>query len=222
MMSEQAAQVKLIVPSIIAGSQQELDKRLIRLQGVDSVMQLDVMDGIFVGSRSLDFDFILPEGRFEAHLMVSNPEAWAGLKSDKVDTVLAHIESCQDPDELIRTVRKKDRKVGFALRPETPIDIIKPYLKIIDQVLVLTVDPGMYGAEFIPETLEKVRQIRALSPDIDIEVDGGITPETIALAADAGANIFVSGSFIMDSDDPAAAIAALRKEVESHGQERTA
>ncbi|MFC1741118.1 ribulose-phosphate 3-epimerase [Nanoarchaeota archaeon] len=210
---------KRIVPSLIAASQEELDKLMDNVKDATDLFQLDIMDGVFVKNHSLDFDFRLPEANYEAHLMVSNPKNWIELKADKADTILAHIEACNDPAEIIEMVRQKGRRVGFALNPETPVELIRPYLDRIDQVLVMTVNPGTYGAEFLPETLDKVRELRKLAPGIDIEVDGSINKDTIKLAADAGANLFVSGSFIIKADDPKSAIAELKKEVERDGQE---
>jgi len=209
---------KEIIPAIIAKDQEELESRIDNVKDNVCTIQLDVMDGIFVKNRSIDFDFKLPEkaGRcsFEAHLMVTDPYGWIERNIDKVDTVLVHIESCSDPEEIIDTVHKKKKRVGFALNPKTDIQQVRPYIERLDQVLVMTVEPGFYGSKFVREALNKVRELRELAPEIDIEVDGGMHPDTIGLAAKAGANLFVSGSFTVDSDDPAAAIAALKKEVQ--------
>lgn len=205
-----------IVASLIAASQSELDSRIAKVRGVVKAMQLDVMDGHFVKAHSLDFDMKLPRGVFEAHLMVTEPEKWI----DKVRgarTIIAHIESCKDPAGFIRAVRKKKKRVGFALNPDTPVSKVKPYLKKIDQVLVMTVHPGKYGAKFIPATLRKVKDLRRLAPKIDIEVDGGINNRNIEKAAAAGANCFVSGSYIMKSKNPRKAFAVLEKEVKLNG-----
>lgn len=206
---------KEIIPAIIAGSQEELEEGITKVMDLVDWIQLDVMDGEFVPNRSIDFDFTLPETdcRFEAHLMVKDPESWIRKHGDKVDTVLIHIESCSDPGKLARLVKIKGKRVGFALDPDTDIEKIKDLLNSIDQVLVMTVHPGAYGAEFLPETLNKVQKLRQLAPDIDIEVDGGMDDRTIKSAAGAGADLFVSGSFIMKADDPGEAVKALEEQV---------
>lgn len=201
-----------IVPSIIAALQSEFEEKINLVRDFADTIQLDIMDGIFVPNESLNFSFKLPETncQFEAHLMVDNPDNWVKRNWQKVDTVLIPIESCEKPKEFIKFFKDR-KKIGFALNPETPSEAIKDYLDKINQVLIMTVNPGFYGSKFLPETLEKVRELRKLRPELDIEVDGGINPETIRMAFEAGANFFVSGSYIMNSKDPKQAIENLRK-----------
>lgn len=209
--------MKRIIPAIIAKSQQELDEKLEKVKHHASLFQLDIMDNKFVPNTSMDFDFSLPQDmEFEAHLMINNPEEWIQQNLDKVSTAIVHIESCEDPESIISIVKEKGKKIGFALNPETQIKKIRPLIKKIDQVLILTVHPGFYGGKFVPEALEKVKELRNQYPDLDIEVDGGINPETIRLADKAGANLFVAGSFIMESENAEEAISALKKEVKPH------
>lgn len=210
-----------IVASLIAKDQAELESRIARVKGIAGTMQLDVMDGDFVKAKSLDFNMRTPRASFESHLMVKDPEKWID-RVKNAGMIIAHIESCRNPESFIRSVRKKKKKVGFALNPGTPIAKVKPYLNMIDLVLVMTVKPGRYGAKFIPATLKKVAALRRLSPEIDIEVDGGIDDRTIGLAVDAGANVFVSGSYVMKSRSPKRALAVLEKEVKSHAKARAA
>lgn len=203
-----------VIPAIIAESQQDLEEKINQIKDFADRIQLDIMDGIFVANESLNFDFKLPEidCDFEAHLMVDNPDNWVKKNWQKVDTVIIPIESCEKPKEFIKFFKGK-KKIGFALNPETPIEAIKDYLDEINQVLIMTVHPGFYGGKFLPETLEKVRELRQLKPDLDIEVDGGITPETIKMALEAGANLFVSGSYIFNSQNPKEAIKILKNYV---------
>ena len=126
---------KTIVPAIIAGSQTELEERIEKVRGHAFLFQLDVMDGKFVPNRSLDFDLTLPDDlQFEAHLMVQEPEGWIEKNCDKVRTVLAHVESCEDPERIIQLVNGRKR-IGFALNPKTPLTSVTPYLDEIDQIL---------------------------------------------------------------------------------------
>ena len=183
-------------------------------------IQLDVMDGEFVPNTSLQFDFTVPRKShsgqplsltYEAHLMIEHPEQWIEEHGDKVDIILPHFESCTDPDSIIALAREKGKKIGFAIGPKTPIETIIPYLGQIDMVNVMTGEPGKYGTPFDPETLIKVEELRKLRNDIDIEVDVGITPSTIGKASRAGANKFISGSYLQNSSNTKQAIAELQK-----------
>ncbi len=194
---------KVIIPAVIAKTQEELDDILSRIKDSAVLLQLEVMDGKFVPSHSLDFDFRLPqrECQYEAHLMIENPEKWIDANWMKVDTIIAHFESVKYPDRIIGSARDKGKKVAFALNPETGIEQIRDYLDRIDQVLIMTVNPGFYGSKFLPETMVKIRELREIQPELDIEVDGGITPDTIKEVHTAGANMFVSGSYIVKSNN---------------------
>lgn len=193
-----------IIPAIIAKSQEELRGLINKVKDFASVFQLDIMDGKFVPNKSIDFEFQLPETscKAEAHLMIANPAAWINKHAEKVGTILVHVESCKDLQGVVELVKSKQCSVGFVLNPETPVERIRPYLDEIDQVLIMTVKPGFYGSKFLPEALDKVREVRNLMPEIDIEVDGGIDNNTIGSVAQAGANLFVSGSYIMKSENP--------------------
>ncbi|PNX47808.1 MAG: hypothetical protein BV457_02130 [Thermoplasmata archaeon M9B1D] len=204
---------KKIIPAIIAKSQQELEDKINKVKEYVEIIQLDIMDGKFVPNKSVDFDFKLPKADciFEAHLMIKNPEEWIKKHINKVDMVLAHIESCKKPKKLVNLAKENDKHVGFVLNPETPLSTIMGYIDDIDQVLIMTVNPGFYGSLFLPEMLDKIKKLRELKPDLDIEVDGGVTDKTIHLVDKAGANMFVSGSYIVKSYDVKQAIASLKK-----------
>jgi ribulose-phosphate 3-epimerase len=204
-----------IIPSIIAKSQKELEEKINKVKGYASVLQLDVMDGRFVKHKSVWFDFSLPKTgcRIEAQLMVNNPEVWIEKNWRKADIIIPSFEGCKDVDAVIGLIKAKGKKAGLGINPETSVDKIKRYLDKIDQVTVMTVHPGRYGAEFLPETLKKVKDLRRLKPKLDIEVDGGINPETIQKAKRAGANRFVVGSFIQDSENIKKSVQLLKKEV---------
>ena len=194
---------KIIIPAIIAKTQNELEEKILKVKDFFELIQLDLMDGKFVPNNSIDFDFKLPETNcsFEAHLMIEHPEKWIEKNHMKIDTVLAHYESLDDPSAVINMVKNKNKRVGFVLNPETSIQKIEKYLDELDQVLIMTVNPGFYGSKFLPEMIHKISELRKMRPDLDIEVDGGITPETIELVNKAGANMFVSGSYIVKSLD---------------------
>ena len=207
---------KKIIPAIIAKSQQELEDKINKVKEFVEIIQLDIMDGKFVPNKSVDFDFKLSNADciFEAHLMIENPEEWIKKHSNKVDMVLAHIESCKKPKKVVNLVKKNGKHVGFVLNPETPLSTIIEYIDDIDQVLIMTVNPGFYGSPFLPKMLEKIKKLREIKTDLDIEVDGGVTDKTINLVDKAGANMFVSGSYIVKSNDVMQAIANLKRLVD--------
>lgn len=202
----------LIVPAIIAQSQGELDYMLERLRGKAERVMLDVMDGVFVPNRSLDFKFTLPEDfEYEAHLMVVDPLKRIGSMAGKIDSVILHVETLEDVRDYVEYVKNQGFKVILALNPETSVGYVEPYLEEVDGILVMTVDPGRYGGRFLPDTLNKCRKIREMHGTIPIEVDGGMNPENAKAAMEAGANIIASGSFIMKSEDVGRAVEALSR-----------
>ncbi len=204
---------KHIVPSIIAKTQKELEERLGRVKFAKRI-QLDVMDGKFVKGKSLCFDFRLPKTNafVEAHLMMKNPEAWIEKNHSKVSMIIVHPELA-NAGRIIERIRKHRLKAGIAASPKTSIEKIMPLVKSASQVAVMTVNPGKYGAKFIPKMLDKVKKLRAQNPRLNIEVDGGISINTIKAAANAGANLFVAGSFIQNSENPKKAYEKLKKAV---------
>jgi len=206
---------KEIIPAIIAKDQNELDEKLSKVVKFFNLVQLDIMDNKFVPNKSLFFDFSLPSTKclFEAHLMVQDPEEWIEKNGNKVDTILVHFESKYNPKSIINLVKKRGKKFGFVLNPETSVDKISSFIDELDQVLIMTVNPGFYGSPFLPEMIEKIRKIREMKTNIDIEVDGGITEKTIGLVDEAGANMFVSGSYIVKSENILKAISNLKNKL---------
>ncbi len=194
---------KIIIPSIIARSQDELNKRIKKVENLSPWLQLDIMDGSFVPNHSLDFNFALPKisCKFEAHLMIQNPDSWITQNMKKVNTIIIHYESCKNPQRIIQFVKENDRRIGIAINPQTPLENITKYINDIDLVLIMTVHPGFYGSKFMANALQKVIALRKLKPHLDIEVDGGITYLTIERALESGANRFVCGSYLMNSDN---------------------
>lgn len=191
----------LIIPSIIAKSQGELTRRISKVGKDFSLLQLDVMDGKFVKNKSFDFDFKLPKGfKYEVQLMVEDPVSWIEKHGKKVDTIIFHIEPVRDNvRNIIKLIRKEGKRVGIAIKPRTNVNEIEPYLKLVDMVLIMTVNPGSYGGKFLPSALKKVELLREMKLDLNIEVDGGINDKTVALAGKAGANMFIFGSYFQKS-----------------------
>ncbi|MFH1316339.1 MAG: ribulose-phosphate 3-epimerase [Candidatus Woesearchaeota archaeon] len=194
-----------IIASIIAASQKEMDERIDRVKNHVNAIQLDIMDAKFVPTHSLDFNLNIKriKPKIEAHLMINNPEKWIDKYSRFVDAIIFHYESVyrNKIKGMIKKVKKKKKKVGIAINPKTSIEGIIPYLDEIDQVIVMTVVPGWYGAKFVPHSIEKIKGLRKIAPRLDIEVDGSINPKTIKKARSAGANRFVVGSYLQKSKD---------------------
>jgi len=202
----------MIIPTIVANSQKELEKRIRKVKKHSKWVQLDAVDGKFADNKSFDFDFKLPKGlKYELHLMVDKPEEWIEKHGDKVDKIIFHIEPVRDIGKVIKLVKEKKKKVGLALKPRTRIDRIKKYLKKVDQVLILTVNPGFYGSKFLSFPLGKIPRIKQIDSKVKIEVDGGMKPDTIGLARKAGADYFCVGSFLQKSKNIKKAMEKLKK-----------
>lgn len=207
---------KTVVPAVIAKSQEELENILKKISGSAKLIQLDIMDGNFVPNHSLDFDFRLPAEKYEyeAHLMVNDPDEWILTFGKDVDTIIVHFESPGTSLNTIRSIKKIGKRACLAINPETEIASTADYLEALDQVLIMTVNPGFYGSPFLPEVMQKIKVLREMKPGLDIEVDGGITPDTIEMVCEAGANLFVSGSYLVKSDDMKNRINILYKKIE--------
>ena len=202
----------VVVASVIARNSIELEKILGKLKGHIKEIQLDFMDGLFVKTHSLDFDFILPDDfNYEAHLMVVNPKKWLYALPEKIQKVIIHFELNENVDEVINEARVLGKKVFIAINPPTPIESIYPYLMKIDGVLIMSVEPGQYGAKFIPETLKKINYIKKIRNNLLVEVDGGMNPITAHQADLAGADIITSGSFIINNENVLKAINELER-----------
>jgi len=200
-----------IIPTIIAKNQIEFDEIFNRYKNYTKVLQVDIMDGKFVKNKSNWFSLKLKKThKYEAHLMINNPEEYIYKNYKKFDVLIANYEKIKDPLKLIKFVKSKKKKIGFALNPETSIMHIDPYLKSLDRVLILTVHPGQYGAEFLFEMLEKINMLRMVYKK-DIEVDGHINPETLKKCKKEGANLFAVGSYLKNSKDVKKSIKELKK-----------
>ncbi len=206
------------IPSIIAKNQKELDQRLNKVK-FSKIIQLDVMNGKFVKNKSLQFDFIIPKYyflrkiRYEAHLMMKDPQDWIKKYYNKFDLIIIHIES-NNIEKSIELIRKNKKKIGIAINPKTLLNKLKNiHIKDFDTLLIMTVYPGKYGSKLLPEMLKKVKQARKLYPSLNIEVDGGITNKTIQKAKQAGANKFVVGSYLQNANDAGKAMKKIRENI---------
>lgn len=214
-----------INPSILAADFVNLERDLGTIASADLV-HVDVMDNHFVPNLTFGPQMV---GRIQdvsaipldVHLMITDPERWApGYAELGAYSVTFHAEAATDPVGLARRLRAMGARAGIALKPGTPADDYLELLPEFDQVLVMTVEPGFGGQSFMPETMPKLRQLRsavsARGLDVWLQVDGGITEETIVTAATAGADTFVAGSSVFRADDPARQISLLRETAALH------
>lgn len=182
--------------------------------GIDMI-HFDVMDGVFVPNSTFGVPFISSmNGKldtvFDVHLMIESPEQYvAQFVEAGADIVTFHIEACDNVSDTIDIIHSHGARAGLAISPATPVEVVMPYLSQLDMVLVMTVNPGFGGQKMIYDTLTKVSAIRAVS-DIDIQVDGGIMVGNVGMVVDAGANVIVSGSHILSSDNIADTISKLK------------
>ncbi len=199
----------MIVPSIIAKNQKQLNKRFSKVKSLSKSFHLDVMDGRFVKNKSLNFNFKLPKNKkYTAHLMIRNPEAWIKKNKNKVDEIIVQAETIKDFNKIKNLV--KNKKLGIALNPETKVSKIIDYLDKIYSILILTVHPGRYGSKFLPANLNKIKEIRKLNKNINIKVDGSINDKTIKQIKKFKPDELIVGSYLMNSDNPKKALKELK------------
>jgi len=212
----------VISPSVLAADFSKLGKeaKKVELAGAQ-YLHLDVMDGIFVPNISFGAPVITSLRKttsmiFDVHLMITNPARYIDdfLRAG-ADIISIHYESCPDPWSVIKQIKASEARAAISINPSTPAEVVFPMLEELDMVLVMTVEPGFGGQKMIPETIEKIRAIRTYANehgiDIDIEADGGITPDNVGQVISAGANIIVAGSAIFKSDKPSAVISKMKE-----------
>jgi ribulose-phosphate 3-epimerase len=210
-----------ICPSILNADHSHLQDEIGRVASAD-LLHLDVMDNVFVPNQTFSMDECREIITFstipvDAHLMIADPDvraveyAHAGAAS-----VTFHLEASANPRSTIANLRSSGARVGIAIKPGTEFALVEPFLEEIDMLLIMTVEPGFGGQKFMGDQLPKIERARMAINKLAkshpwLQVDGGISIETIGLAAHAGADTFVAGSAIYKADSPAAMIAELRK-----------
>jgi len=207
-----------INPSILSADFGNMQSELGRVRAADMI-HVDVMDSLFVPNLTFGLPVVenwrtVSETTFDVHLMIDDPDNWAPRYAEKSEMVTFHIESAKDPERTINKIREHGAKVGIAVKPNSPLEPYKELVHQLDQLLVMTVEPGFGGQKFMHEVLPKIRYARELinqdNPSCFLQVDGGINLETISLAAEAGADTFVAGSAVFGAENPELAINQLR------------
>lgn len=204
-----------IIPSILASTKEEFETLIKKLEPVTDRVHLDIVDGAFVtGKTIMGYDEVLgldTKLQFDVHLMVVHPQEylpqWFKTKADRI---FIQAEAQGDIKELLLEIKAQGRRAGLVLNPETSVDTILEYLPVLDYIQFMTVHPGSYGRQFLADVVEKILNFHDFHPETTIVVDGGMNPQTAQLVRGAGADIIISGSYILKAPDMAKAISELK------------
>lgn len=201
----------ILAPSMLAADFKELGKEIKAIEDNGAkYLHFDVMDGIFVPIISFGMpvlESIRPATNLvcDVHLMITEPIRYIeAFQKAGADLITIHLEACEDVDATITKIRECGCKVGVSIKPKTPVSALEPYLEKVDMILIMSVEPGFGGQKFIPESLDKIRELKAMlvekNLNVDIQVDGGIYTSNVEEVLKAGANIIVAGSAIFKGD----------------------
>jgi len=208
------------MPSILSADFANLQREIERIPSADA-LHVDVMDNHFVPNLTLGLPVVesiraVTEHMLDLHLMIDDPDRWApGYAEAGAESVTFHVEAAAAPVRLARELRARGARAGMALKPATPIEPYADLLGELDMVLVMTVEPGFGGQKFLDLCLPKIRRTRELigaqGGDIWLQVDGGVSLETVERCVEAGADALVAGSAVFGADDPDAMISRLKE-----------
>jgi len=209
-----------VVPAILTDDPSTLEKMIHQAKNFTDYVQIDIMDGHFVPSKSITWEQVadLPvKLNWEAHLMVMQPEkCLKGFKQAGASKIIFHHEVTTSPHDVISRIKNLGLEVGLAVNPDTPVSAIVPCINEIDSILLLTVTPGFYGSKFIPEVMDKVAELRSIKPEIEIGVDGGVKENNIREIASAGVDYICVGSAVFMQTDPAESYRRLQSLVQQN------
>ena len=184
-------------------------------------VHLDIMDGVFVPNLSFGLPLVeaarmVTDAVLDVHLMIVEPERYIEqFAAAGADFIVFHYEATNNHDEVIDKIHSLGKKAGMSIKPGTPTFVLEPFMKKLDLVLIMSVEPGFGGQKLMPETIDKVAEVKqmreVLGADFEIEIDGGITSENAYLAKDAGVDVIVAGSAVFKAENPAEVIALLKE-----------
>lgn len=208
-----------ITPSILNADLNDLDNEIAKISQVSDLLHLDIMDNKFVPNLTWNFEAaekIIRKAPLpvDAHLMIEDPDIQAPKYAEVgCKSVTIHYESTANVKQTLQGIRRAGARAAIALKPKTDFSVLVDYREFIDMILIMTVEPGFGGQKFMVDMMDKVSKSREFIGDADIwlQVDGGISLETIEVARDAGADTFVAGSAVFKAPDPAAMVLQLKE-----------